>query len=252
MNILVVNDDGIRSVGLRALVDALNQVGDVYVCAPENQRSGFSQAITIGRGLRVFPVEYPGAKGAYITSGTPADCTKAGLQFFAKDGVKMDIVYSGINLGSNLGMDTLYSGTVGAAIEAAMDGIHAVAVSADSHEATHFETACQLAVDVIPYVMEKITANTILNINVPDLPPEEIKGLRYTRLGARFYDDSYVLQENGAYRLTGEPDKIEEEHPDSDVRASMDGYATITPLQFDYTQFEKIKEVSDWGLTIRK
>ena len=252
MNILIVNDDGIWSPGLIALARHLSRIGDVYVCAPEKQRSGFSQAITLDQDLRIYPVDCPGARGAYVTSGTPVDCTKAGLQFFREEGVHVDIVFSGINLGSNLGMDTLYSGTVGGAIEAALDGIPAVAVSVDSLKASHFEVACEIAGDVIPFVLEQLTAETILNINVPDLPREEIRGIKFTRLGNRFYNDAYVSMGDGYYRLKGEPERIEEEHPDSDVRALADGYASITPLQFDYTRHELIGKVAVWGIRIRK
>jgi len=252
MNILVVNDDGIKSTGIMALVEALSNVADVYVCAPEGQRSGNSQSITIGKTVYVKPVDFPGAMGALETTGTPADCAKIGIQFFKEEGNPIDMVYAGINLGSNLGKDTLYSGTVGAALEGAVSGIHSVAVSVDSHQASHFDVACEMAIDVIDFVLHKTTVNTVLNINVPDLPREEIKGIRYTSLGSRYYIDKFDEQEDGGFILEGEPTDLTDISKDLDVTATNDGYASITPLQFDYTEHEMIDTVSKWGLTIRK
>lgn len=250
MNILVTNDDGIKSPGIEALVAALSKVANVYVCAPNGQQSAKSQSITLGETVCVEPVDFPHAKGAYQTSGTPADCTKIGLQFFEEAGIEIHMVYSGINLGSNLGKDTLYSGTVGAAMEAAIDGYHAVAVSVDSHEATHFDTACQLAVDVIDLVYDKMDKHTVININTPDLPREEIKGIRYTILGDRYYDDKFKLVEDNKYRLTGEPADFSKHPENFDVYAAHHGYASITPLHFDYTDFEKLETVKKWSLNI--
>ena len=145
MNILVVNDDGINSRGLRELVETLTCKGDVYVAAPDGERSGFSRSITLGRKIHVKPREYRGANGAYAVDGTPVDCAKVGIQFFGEAGIEFDIVYSGINLGSNLGRDTNYSGTVGAAIEAALSGIPAVALSVDSHNPEYYGAARRIA-----------------------------------------------------------------------------------------------------------
>ena len=252
MNILVVNDDGIRSAGIMALTEALSKVADVYVCAPDGQRSGNSQSITIGKKVFVRHVDFPCAKGALETTGTPADCTKIGLQFFKEEGNPIDMVYTGINLGSNLGKDTLYSGTVGSALEGAVSGVHSVAVSVDSHKATHFDVACELAIDVIDFVREKTTVDTVLNINVPDLPREEIKGIRYTNLGSRYYIDKFESQEDGGFMLDGEPTDLTDVSKKLDITATVDGYASITPLQFDYTEFDMIDTVSKWGLKIRE
>ena len=141
MNILVVNDDGINAAGINKLVQALSRVADVYVFAPDGQRSAKSHSLTLTDCVYMTPVDFPGAVKAYTLSGTPADCTKFGLQLLEDEGIRVDMVYSGINMGSNLGRDTLYSGTIGAAAEAALDGYKAVAVSVDSHTPTYFE-AC--------------------------------------------------------------------------------------------------------------
>ncbi len=250
MNILVVNDDGIRSSGIWHLVRALSKAADVYVCAPDGQRSAKSHSITLGRDVIVQPVEFPGAKGALQTSGSPADCTKIGLQFFAEEGIKIDMVYSGINMGSNLGMDTLYSGTIGAAAEAAISGVQAVAVSVDNHEAVHFDTACKLAVDVIGHVRGGLDPSVVVSINVPDLPAEEIKGVRTALLGRHYYDDRFHRVEGSRYALSGQPADDSDHSLDYDLAAVHEGYATVTPLRFDFTDRSSFETVEKWGLTV--
>ena len=250
MNILVVNDDGIQSPGIRALVDALSKVADVFVCAPDGQRSAKSHSITLGDTVLIQPVDFPGAKEALQTSGTPADCTKIGLQFFADAGNPIDMVYSGMNMGSNLGWDTLYSGTVGAAAEAAMSGVHAVAVSVASHTATHFETAGELAVQAMNKVYGKLDPSIVVNINVPDLPREAIKGIKVVPLGSRYYDDKFHPVGGQRYSLSGEPADYSGAAQDVDVTAVHDDYATITPLQFDFTDKKNINTIREWNLNL--
>ncbi len=252
MNILVVNDDGIRSPGIAHLVRALSERADVYVAAPEGQRSGASQAITISEEIFVRPVEFPCAEAAYEVAGTPADCTKIGLQFFGEQGIAMDMVYSGINFGSNLGMDTLYSGTVGAAMEGALTGVHSVAVSVDSHEARHFDVACELALDVMSFVRTKTSPATVLNINVPDQPREKIKGIRFTRLGGRYYRDIFVPSEGGGYKMEGAPDAVADDRKLLDVTALAEGYASITPLAVDNTRLDMMTPLAEAGFGIRR
>ena len=253
LNIMVVNDDGITSRGLRELVDALRPLANVYVCAPDEQHSGASQSLTLFDSIRVYKFDYPGAEYAYAVTGTPTDCTKAGLQFYKERGIEMDIVYSGINIGSNFGKDTLYSGTIGAAMEAALSNVRAVAVSVDSHSATHFETACEVAVKVIDKVMTELAPDTILNINVPDIPPEEVRGIRYTALGNRFYIDKFIpveSEEGDSFMLDGVPLDLHDIEKKYDVTATWDNYVSITPLQFDYTAYDMISKVESWGIEL--
>lgn len=253
MNILVSNDDGINAGGIRALVKALSNKGNVYVCAPDGQRSGKSQSITLKGRIFVEEVkDFEGAKKAWQTTGTPADCVKMGLQLLKDEGVKVDMIFAGINLGSNVGKDTLYSGTVGAAKEAALSGYQAVAVSVDSHDAILFDGACKLAVDVIDLVYGKYPSTMIVNINTPHLPIEEIKGVRITKLGSRYYDDEFrpCDDEIGGYKLSGQPGNFNEDGEDLDVTAIQNGYASITPLHFDYTDYESIEEIDNWNLKI--
>lgn len=253
LNIMVVNDDGIMSRGMRALVDALSTRANIYVSAPDGERSGASQSITITEPIRIYDFDYPGAEAAFAIGGTPTDCTKVGLQFYKERGVDMDMVYSGINIGSNFGKDTLYSGTIGAAMEAALSNVRAVAVSVDSHSATHFEAACDVALQVIDHSMNELTPDTILNINAPDIPLEEVKGIRYTALGNRFYIDSFIPVESetgDSYMLDGAPIDLNDIEEKYDVTATWDGYVSVTPMHFDYTAHGFINKIASWGLTL--
>ncbi|MDO4394235.1 MAG: 5'/3'-nucleotidase SurE [Bacillota bacterium] len=251
-NILITNDDGINSRGIRAMVDALSQVADIYVCAPDGQRSAFSHGITTGESIHIEEVPYDNATMAFQTSGTPADCVKIGVRLLRARGINIDMVYSGINQGSNLGTDTLYSGTVGAAMEGNVCGVPAVAVSVGSHEAENFEYAKRLAVDTFNAAADKIPANMVLNINVPDIPEEEIAGVKYTVLGDREYDELFPAEDAAKseldYKYSGVP-LIYSDLPDTlDVVAAQKGYATITPLQRDLTYYGKVEEIKNWGI----
>ena len=175
MNFLLVNDDGINSPGLHALAKAASEKGRVFVCAPDRQQSAKSHAITLGKEVAVKEERVPFADKAWSAGGTPADCTRLGFQLCREEGIEIDMVLSGINMGANLGKDTIYSGTVGAAMEAAMTGIHAMAVSVDSHEASHFDGACAIAMSAADRVMNELPAAIVLSINTPDIPEEELK-----------------------------------------------------------------------------
>lgn len=243
MNILVVNDDGINAKGIKSLVKALGEVADVYVSAPSSQRSAAAQSISIRDEVIVEESKMPGAIRAFSVSGTPADCTKIGLQFLGKEGIAIDMVFSGINMGSNLGYDTLYSGTVGAAMEGAITGIRSVAVSVDSHEANHFETACKLAVGIIPFAMERVSPETVLNLNIPDLPEKEIKGIKYTRLAGRYYNDGFQPTGNGGYKMQGAPFVTEGDESELDICALDKKYCSVTTLKVDHTDKLMIKRI---------
>lgn len=199
MNILITNDDGIEAAGLQNLVRALHEKAGatIYICAPDGQRSATAHGITMNRPITVEEVPIEDVEVAYQISGLPADCIKLGLIFLARKGISIDMVFSGINHGGNLGTDTLYSGTVSAALEGSLNGVPSVSVSVDSHQATHFEYICELAVNAAKAIEKQIAEGTadpriVLNINTPDLPKEEIKGLKYTVLGPREYDEIFV------------------------------------------------------------
>ena len=234
MNVLIVNDDGAGARGIRELAEELSSVAHVYVCAPYRQQSGKSHSITIGSHVFVQEISFPHAEAAMQTTGTPSDCVKIGLQFFSEQGVSIDMVYSGINLGSNLGVDTLYSGTVGAAMEAAVSGYPAAAVSAGGRHPEHFEAARALARCVLS-MKEDIPADSLLNINVPDLPEEDLNGVLVTRLGHRNFRDGFRLQDDGGYRLMGSPQDFTAADRAYDLAAFAQGYASVTPISFDQT-----------------
>lgn len=252
LNILIANDDGIWAEGIRALADALSEKAKIYICAPDSQRSAAGHGMSMSKPLYAEAVDYPGAEKAYAISGTPADCVKLGLKLLAKDGVKIDMIYSGINMGSNVGTDMIYSGTVAAAIEGAMNGYPSVAVSVDSHEAKHFELACELAVSALENAYERMDPSIILNINTPDMPKEEIKGVKYTRMGRREYYERYdeIVDENGRIQYMYGGDRvIYEGLPDDiDVIANQEGYASISPIQFDLTAYNYVDKIKEWGI----
>lgn len=249
MNFLIVNDDGIDSNGIRALADALATQGDIYVSAPAKQQSGKSQSITFMEAIEVEEVEFSGAKKAWKVHGTPADCSKIGLQLCEEMGTPIDLVFSGINQGSNLGTDTLYSGTVGAAMEAILHGVRAVAVSVGNHDAKHFDVACDLAVQVIPIVMW-MDPSVVININTPDLPRNQVKGIKYAALGPSFFLDGFVYKEGTTYQLEGHVPDYSHLGEALDVGANSLGYATITPLRPDHTDHEFLAKMAEWDLTI--
>ena len=251
MNFLLVNDDGINSPGLRALAKAAAEKGRVFVCAPDRQQSAKSQAITLGREVAVKEEHVPFADKAWSAEGTPADCTRLGIQLCREEGAEIDMVLSGVNMGANLGKDTIYSGTVGAALEAAINGIHAMAVSVDSHEATHFDGACNIAMSAVENVMNDLPPAMIISINTPDIPEGELKGVRVTGLGPKFYEDRFVKTGEGFYRVEG--DQIDTSKYDPltvDIAAVSEGYATVTPLGFDLTASAGFDVIKDWSFRI--
>lgn len=252
LNILVANDDGIDANGIRSLVDALSKVANVYVCAPDSQRSAAGHGMSMNKPVYAEKVEYENAVLAYAISGTPADCIKLGLQILAKENIKIDMVYSGINMGGNLGTDMIYSGTVAAAVEGALNGYPSVAVSVDSHEATHFEMACELAVNACVNAYEKMDPSVILNINTPDLPKQEIKGVKFTRMGRREYYERYdeTIDADGKkqYMYGGDRVIYEDLSDDIDVIANQHGYASISPIQFDLTAYGYVDKIKTWGI----
>ena len=252
MNILVANDDGIRSEGIYRLVETLSQKANIYVAAPHIQRSASGHSISIGLPLEANEVSFDNAKLALEMTGTPADCVKLGLKILADRGIDIDMVFSGINHGGNLGTDTMYSGTVSAAIEGCFCKKPSVAVSVNSHGARHFDLACELALNTCIKAYGKMDYHTVININTPDLPKSEIKGVKYVRLGAREYDEMFHPQESSEgvlqYWYSGTPVYYEGLTNDIDVIAMQEGYATITPLQYDLTNYKLLEEVKNWRI----
>lgn len=262
MNILIVNDDGVAARGLNELARALHEQTDakIYVCAPDGQRSACGHGVTLLEPITVNEVTLPFVEIAYQTSGLPADCVKIGIEFLERAGIRIDAVFSGINHGGNLGTDTLYSGTVAGAIEGSICGVPSVAVSVDSHQAEHFDYACELAVNAAKSIEKQIeegTADyrTVLNINVPNVPRDQVPGLKYARLGERKYIEEFVPLDEaeeakvpGTFHYTGTPKYYEGLPEDIDVIANQNGYATISPIHTDMTRYEALEEIKRWHL----
>ncbi|MEA4923335.1 MAG: 5'/3'-nucleotidase SurE [Eubacteriaceae bacterium] len=252
MNILVSNDDGIQAEGIKELVKALAAEDSIYVSAPHTQRSATGHAITVGQPINISEVKFENTKMALEVTGTPADCVKLGIGYLKAKGIKIDMVFSGINHGGNLGTDTLYSGTVSAAIEGALCGKPSVAVSVNNHEPVHFEYACELAVNTLRAMKENDRGVITMNINVPDMPKSEIKGVRYTRLGVREYDEWFTPKETESgeteYWYHGKPVVYKSRNAGIDVIADQEAYASITPLKFDLTNHDLIEDIKKWRI----
>jgi 5'-nucleotidase len=270
-NILVVNDDGIGAIGIRKLVEGLSEAGDVYVSSPHEQQSASGHGISLKRPIYIEDVCFAGAKQAISMKGTPADCVKLGLEVYRRRGIDIDMVFSGFNHGMNLGTDTLYSGTVSAAIEGAICGLPSAAMSISSNLSYHrtpvnFEKATELAKKIatselfgqkikektdepdIHYIHER---HVILNVNIPDLPADEIKGVKVCPLSYRAYNEWFneKTDDEGrdCYQYAGKPWILGEADPDeSDIIANNLGYITITPLHFDLTDRETINKIRDY------
>ncbi len=240
MNLLLTNDDGIRSPGLAALMKELAVDHRLYVSAPDRQRSAASASMTIRADLSAQAVSFPDYPSvlAYAVSGTPVDCVRLGFGHLFS---RIDAVLSGINLGPNRGTDVLYSGTCGAAQEAAVHGYPALALSLDGHHDrpfVHFETAAKLARQGLELLRARpLPFGGYYSINVPDLPWDELKGIRYGRLGLVLYEAAYEERRDEAGNLVyyecGGRIPNGDEPRDTDEYWLARGYATVTALGFD-------------------
>lgn len=251
MNILISNDDGIQAEGIRRLAEALSVKGDVYVVAPDSQRSASSHALGLHNDLVLTEeTDFPYAKKAWKMSGTPADCVKLGMEILRREGLETDIVYAGINHGANIGTDTMYSGTVSAAAEGLFAGIPAVAVSVCDHFPKHFEGACSLAVAVFEQALTMKESGSLLSLNAPDLPLSEIKGVRAAQLGTLRYHDWFEEPEPMVFRYSGGTVERPEQPADSDVCLTAEGYATIAVVKYNLNDYEMLKKINEWEITL--
>ncbi|MGB9642845.1 MAG: 5'/3'-nucleotidase SurE [Candidatus Ratteibacteria bacterium] len=245
--IIVSNDDGIFAEGLNALCRELMTVFDVVVVAPDAERSNVGHAITLSMPLRVEIVNLPCGLKGYSVSGMPADCIKIAISSLLNK--KPDLVISGINLGSNLGIDVLYSGTVSAATEAVILGIPAFAISLDTLENPDFSFAAKFAKELAKLIFAHgLAENTVLNVNVPDKIPAGVKIVPLSKARYREYYEKRVNPRKKVYYwLTGEFME-ETDIGESDTRALREGFVSITPLTVDLTNYRNIEEISNWNL----
>lgn len=242
MKILLSNDDGINASGIRAMMETLSKEHEVYVIAPEREQSAAGHSITLHTPLRVEEVEPKfNVKRAWMVSGTPGDCVKIGLNAILSEDEKPDIVISGPNHGPNLGTDILYSGTVSAALEGAILGYPSIAVSVtgNSQNLDHFYYTAEFIRKFLPNIKEiKIPPKSILNINVPSIPADDITGLQITKLGTRMYTDTYEkrMDPRGKvyYWLAGELITHDTELG-TDIEAIWHNKISITPVTFEIT-----------------
>ncbi len=246
MRILNVNDDGIHAKGILALSQRLSREHEVTVVAPDSERSATSHSITIYRPLRVKKAELPGVKACYMTDGLPVDCTKIGISHVMKS--EVDLVVSGINHGPNMGSDILYSGTVAAALDAVIMGYNALAVSIDAYFPEHLDAAAEVAARVIASgIFEGSFSGVLYNLNVPDLPYEQIKGIKTVRQGRTLYvDDVDVRNDPRGKEYVWMASRFvkEEADADTDVGAVAAGFAAITPIHFNLTDMARLPELA--------
>lgn len=253
LSILVSNDDGIFSDGLAALVNALRPIADVTIVAPDSQQSAVGHAITVHRPLRVREVKKDDVFFGYAVDGTPADCVKLAIRNLMKS--KPDLVISGINHGSNTAISVIYSGTVSAATEGTILGIPSFAMSLTTFEANaDFSYAAKFARQLALKVIENgPLIGTMLNVNVPAVPESEIRGVVITRQGKSIWNDEFEARRDPGNKqyfwLKGELVELDEEE-DIDQRAILNNKVSITPIQFDLTNYDMIEKLKLWNVSL--
>ncbi|MCW5588452.1 MAG: 5'/3'-nucleotidase SurE [Legionellales bacterium] len=244
MRILVSNDDGINAPGLAALANAMQQFGEVYVVAPDRNRSGASNSLTLSRPLRV--TEH--GNNRFSIDGTPTDCVHLAITGLLP--APPDLVVSGVNAGANLGDDVFYSGTVAAAMEGRFMGLPSLAISLAGEKLKYYESAAHIAVRIVEQLLhDPLPRSTILNINIPELPLEKIKSVEITRLGTRHCAEPAIASEDprGAkIYWIGLPGAVEDAGPGTDFFAIKNDQVSITPLQLDLTQYQLFEQISSW------
>ncbi len=241
MNILVCNDDGIYSEGLIALAKCLSRENNIIVIAPSGNMSGISHSLNFNQDIEVHEVFLDKAFKSYSVSGTPADCVK--FAYYELKDFKIDLVCAGINKGSNLGTDVIYSGTVSAGLEANSLGLPAVAVSSVPFEGGDFDMCGIICLKIIDKFKEFFSSSYTLNVNVPGIKMNEIKGVKVAKLGVQVYSDQYIPTGENSYRLIGEPLEHGFNDSDCDVEWVKAGYVSVTPIVFDKTDYRAIEKI---------
>lgn len=248
--ILVVNDDGITAPGIQALISYVKDFGEVIVVAPDKAQSGMGHAITINATLRLN--KFPNDHGveAYSCSGTPVDCVKFGTKVVAK-GRKIDLVVSGINHGTNSSINVIYSGTMSAAVEGAVEGIPSVGFSLDDHALEADFSACESVVKtVVKDLLDKpLEKGYCLNVNIPNVPKEELKGIKVCRQAKAYWDENFEERKDpyggSYYWLTGEFVYLDKGE-DTDIWAMKNNYVSVVPTKFDLTDYNAIEILKNW------
>jgi len=246
--ILVSNDDGIYSEGIIALREAMMEIGEVYVYAPHKQQSAVGHAITTHLPLRVNPYYMNGEFFGYAVTGTPADCVKLAVTTHMKE--KPDLIVSGINHGSNAAINVIYSGTVSAATEGTILGIPSIAFSLTTYVDFDFTYSKKVAKIIARAVLNTgLPPGVLLNVNIPPVPEDKIKGIKVTKQGKSRWNDYFERrvdpQQREYYWLTGTMNSVEDDE-DSDIRAIQENYVSVTPIQFDLTAYDFLEKLKQW------
>lgn len=244
MNILLSNDDGYFAPGLNILAEHIGRFADITVVAPERNRSGASNSLTLDRPLSIKKA----SNGFYYVNGTPTDCVHIALTGLMD--TMPDMVISGINDGANMGDDTIYSGTVAAAMEGYLLGIPSIAISMSQHNSTHFQTAAQVAIELLlHYQKNGFDAPTLLNVNVPDIPYEQLQGREVTRLGKRHKAEPVVqlkTPRNETVYWVGAAGQPNDGGPGTDFNAVANNRVSISPIQVDLTNHSQLNDIKNW------
>ncbi len=248
MRLLLSNDDGIHAPGLAALYEALRDMAEVHIVAPEYERSAVGHAITIYDPLKTKKVYKDGAFFGYAVDGTPADCVKLALGALLPE--PPDFVISGINLGPNAGISVLYSGTVSAATEGTILGIPSMAISLATFKDPVWDTAKRVAREMVARLQsDGLPQETLLNVNVPNIPLDKLQGTRITRMGRSRYIETFERRTDprgrAYYWMDGEMALLEDP-ADTDLQALDDGYVSLTPLGFDLTRHAALPHFEKW------
>ncbi len=243
--ILCTNDDGIHAVGLETLIGVASELGTVHVVAPDREQSATSHSLTVHRPLRATRTP----DGYHVIDGTPTDCVLIGINRLLDE--PPDFVLSGVNHGPNMGEDVLYSGTVAAAMEGTILGIPSIAISYSSRASERIPGYAGILSDLVQRLIARadFPEETFFNVNIPDIPADELKGIRVTTLGRRVYSDSLTRREDPSgreYFWIGGGVSSWSGREDSDFRAVQAGYLSVTPLHLDLTNYRLITEVRSW------
>ena len=249
--ILITNDDGYTSKGIKALINAVKNLGKILIVAPDSPQSGMGHAISVNKPIRCYKTNFFDSVEAYCCTGTPVDCIKMGL-YLLKD-KKPDLILSGINHGSNVSTNILYSGTMSAAVEGALSGIPSVGYSltdySDDADFQYSEKIVQIISKKV--IKEGLKKGTCLNVNIPNIKENQIKGIKVCRQGRAFWDDTFDHRKDPLgkdyYWLTGSFSS-KEQALDTDINYLENNYVTIVPTQFDMTCHDSVDELKKWKL----
>ena len=246
-NILIINDDGIQSPGILALAQAMKSLGSITIVAPDQEQSAKSHSITLNDPIRINPVNLKRGFKGWSVKGTPVDCAKIAIRTLFKK--KPDLLISGINIGSNLGKNLVYSGTISAAYEGTILGIPSAAISLDSFAAKEFSAAKQVSISIANYLLNnKLPKGTMLNVNVPYIRQNKIKGFRVTKQGRSSFIDTFEKRVDPRgqtyFWIKGEVRNFDSS-TEFDGKAILNGFVSITPIDFDLTNEDYINNLKE-------